>query len=523
MLSYSIIKLLEDSSIDYKPELETQEEDENKKVTSNWIDQGNNYGHEIDLLNMQLRTKPKVDIKAISEKLIDELNIISPSSCDILTSQIFQAYASQKCDECLDWNQFNRIISTLELHANVLYGIALSMIRENNIDGAISSINRLLSDNKYITPDQKYIILTRFLVTFSDLTPIPLEHSSSEEWDKHIHVYLIITKILTSLHKTIDDLKTYPSHKEFIWIVSQLELIKTILRKRPSQITKSTWNSMINLQNYSNDPDAPKMYYVESKSLPRSGHHYLKSIFQSIFKDNFSYCEGYQEPGCCKSSPCSNNSYWNYSLKQNSSHWRLVKSHDFNLTDMTFDPTAGMFRFIQVRRPLDILISWLELQQLAVNKNLLNRHNISLDRIYLYHEPQLIDSSWDIIDNLGTTFSKIDAETWLKSKFNYIVSFSNKWLPLSLPISEKLNSSCGNYVINYTELSDPTRLLSLLGVETYNKADLPSFRPKRPNSFMRKSRKVTELFNNNSQILHELDELLISDFPRLADGSQLSF
>ena len=71
---------------------------------------------------MQLRTKPKVDIKAISEKLIDELNIISPSSCDILTSQIFQAYASQKCDECLDWNQFNRIISTLELHANVLYG-----------------------------------------------------------------------------------------------------------------------------------------------------------------------------------------------------------------------------------------------------------------------------------------------------------------------------------------------------------------------------------------------------------------
>ena len=523
MLSDSIIKVLEIYAIDYKPEVELQEEGENNGIETSCIEEGEKYSYEVDLLVMQLRVRSQAEKQAISERLTEEINKINPSTSDLIAVGILKAYASQKRDGRIDWSQFNKLLNNLELHEKVIYGTALSMIRDNNAEGALNGIKRLLSKTKNITPNQKFIILSRFLTTYCDCFPVASDNFSSEEWGRFIQIHLIITKIIKIMHNNADELISQASSKYFARICGELELVKALTSKPPEGICNSTWNLMLNIHNQNNDPDAPKTIYLESKSLPRSGHHYLKSILQHTLKDNLSYCEGYQEPGCCKSSPCANDSYWKYSKKQNLPHWRLVKSHDFDLTDMAFDPTGGMFRFIQIRRPFEMLISWLELQQLSVNKALLEQNNIPLNRIFLYHEPQLIESSWEVIDNAGRTFTKEETENWLNLKAKYIMAFSNKWLPLSHPIKSEFFPNYGNYIINYEELADPSPILLLLGIEACRSSNMPTFHSKRESPLLRKSEKVTEMIAGASEILYEYDELLMSKFPSLADGSDLSF
>ena len=106
-------------------------------------------------------------------------------------------------------------------------------------------------------------------------------------------------------------------------------------------------------------PQLPGMWLVEGRSLPRSGHHFLKTLLARACCENFSYCESYQEPGCCKVSPCHVAAYWHFARDHRQPHLRLLKSHDFDLKDSTFEPPLGMVRLIQVRRPLHSLVSWL--------------------------------------------------------------------------------------------------------------------------------------------------------------------
>lgn len=525
MLSEYTINVLSASGIDHKPEVEALKGNKEKSSSINWMDEGEQYSHELDLLNMQLRAKSKEDIRAILERLIEEADDINPSSYDILVSKILKAHASQKNhDSYIDWSQLNSLLINIELEEKVIYGIALSMTRENNAEGAINSIKRLIGETESINSDQKHEILIRFLALYCDCIPLASEDSSPKEWENDICIHLSITKMLAYLNNNNKKPATDINDSHFAWISRELDSMKTLVRKPPLEISNTGLNSILSIQYKNNEPEAPRMNYIESKSLPRSGHHFLKSILQSTFQDNFSYCEGYQELGCCKTSPCSNEAYWKYSIKHNVPHWRLVKSHDFNMTDTTFEPIPGMFRFIQIRKPLELLISWLELQQLSANKNLLEEHNISLNRIWLYHEPELVQTSWDIIDNNGTTLSRTDTEKWLCSKGEYIGKFFGKWLPLSYPLNAIHNSSHGNYIVKYSDLAEPSRILSLLGTDNLNyQRDLPVFRKQRDNLFIRNSKKITELMINNSEILNELGENLLSNIPKLADGSSVSF
>ena len=78
---------------------------------------------------------------------------------------------------------------------------------------------------------------------------------------------------------------------------------------------------------------SPKQILIECKSTPRSGLHFLKNTLNDFLGKNFSFCERYNEPGCCKKFPCALSCFNDEAAKNQKSHLRLAKSHDFQIND----------------------------------------------------------------------------------------------------------------------------------------------------------------------------------------------
>ena len=201
MLSNNIIRTLEILGIDHYQAGVTHKADTSK---INWIEESEKYSHEIDLLNMQLRAKTQEEKQAISEKIAIEINKTKPKNHDIILAELCKVYSSKKNDTQLNWVQFNKILSTLQLHKTLIYAISLSMTRENNIEGAIHSIKRLLKEPIIIKPDEKCKLLARFLTSYCDHAPKATEYLNQDEWEKHIQINLIVAKLITILNKNID-------------------------------------------------------------------------------------------------------------------------------------------------------------------------------------------------------------------------------------------------------------------------------------------------------------------------------
>ena len=245
-------------------------------------------------------------------------------------------------------------------------------------------------------------------------------------------------------------------------------------------------------------PDLPALTLVDCKSLPRSGHHHLKRLLQESHQGSFSHCEKYQEPGCCKTSPCRADAYWSYARDHGRDHLRLVKSHDFQLDDPVFQTMPGWMRLIQIRQPRHLLISWLELHHIQLNQEMLYHNGVPSSRIYLYHEKALLSSAWKLIDESGIILTIAEAKEWLKSKELYIIGFLEKWLPCCNPFSDlaKSPSMYGNYVIRYEDLGQYESTLRGLG----RRRDIPSseftrieFSPRHDNILERESNKISSL------------------------------
>jgi hypothetical protein len=69
--------------------------------------------------------------------------------------------------------------------------------------------------------------------------------------------------------------------------------------------------------------------YIQSKSLPRSGHHYLINLLTHYFSDKMHYCERYKPQGCCRTIPCVKAFTLPGPYK-----FMFQKSHDFYLRDL---------------------------------------------------------------------------------------------------------------------------------------------------------------------------------------------
>lgn len=178
----------------------------------------------------------------------------------------------------------------------------------------------------------------------------------------------------------------------------------------------------------------------------------------------------------------------------------------------------GMFRIIQIREPFDLITSWLELEQLAVNQAVLKENNIDITRIFLYHETSLLEEAWGIIDSSGKVMGHEKTEEWLISKKEYIKSFLSKWIPISRTINSKELHNCGNFLLRYQDLKDPKNLLNLLGIKEYDHSKLPAFKTNRENTMKRKSTLITDLVEMNSKLIQEISHEVKVSTPLMADG-----
>lgn len=286
----------------------------------------------------------------------------------------------------------------------------------------------------------------------------------------------------------------------------------------PEGVSREIWTELLLNSCAASEAQLPALQLVESRSLPRSGHHFLRHLLEQACGEQFSYCEGYQEPGCCKNSPCSVAAYWHYAREHHQPHLRLLKSHDFALADANFTPPPAMVRLIQVRKPLELLASWLELEQLTLNRELLKSASIAVERVFLYHEAEVLEEAWRVIDDHGTVMTAEQAETWLAAKVSYVQSFLQKWLPQALLFPFGGRASGGTYVLRYTDLEHSRHILQALGLKSARDRPLPVFATRHRDVTMRRSSRVSTLIQAHVGSLEQADAEIQDRLPPLADG-----
>ncbi|WP_133637085.1 hypothetical protein [Zavarzinia compransoris] len=173
---------------------------------------------------------------------------------------------------------------------------------------------------------------------------------------------------------------------------------------------------------------AERFLYLETKSLPRSGLHYTERGLRQIFADDFSFCEWYQEPGCCKKMPCAllgeledvENGKKRLSLK-------MTKSHDFDLADPPYQLPLPVHRLVLIRNPLPILTSWFMLDLLAGHAELLSNNGIGINKIYFSHPASVVAAAYRIIAGAFNPPSPEELRKWIEEKSKYISGFVQKW------------------------------------------------------------------------------------------------
>ncbi|HRQ56900.1 MAG TPA: hypothetical protein PLN31_05745 [Azoarcus taiwanensis] len=187
---------------------------------------------------------------------------------------------------------------------------------------------------------------------------------------------------------------------------------------------------------------------IDSKSLPRSGLHYLKNTLSKVFGEYFSFCEWYQEPGCCKQSPCTYTGFASHAQETGSLRIRLLKSHDFALDDPIYPTSHHLRRLILVRDPLYILTSWFALDQLTAHKDLLAKNGIVINKIWLAHEKEVLKPAYQILDQHFNAPSAAALGNWLQQKTQYITGFMSKWVE---PLGDQ--SSNGVQLVHYDQIN----------------------------------------------------------------------
>ena len=484
-----------------------------------WIMHGKTYGNALELLEFQLRYKTSEKKKLIAEALEKEKNFHRQDNWQELIKAIIEAHVLSERNKIKNWSKFNKAIELFRLNKVELLGFSLFMAKGKNIEGAVNGMTRLLKLNEVSTKETISEVCAEFIKFASQGEPQSDKNSSSETWLKDIKLHSAFASVLSTISEVEADKHDKNTSRLSTKIIKKFEEIKISCQNKPEDVATQSWKILQDIAYCSIETDSPDFVLVESHSLPRSGHHYLKSLLKIATNGKFSYCESYQEPGCCKSNPCGVNSYWHHARNKHENHLRLIKSHDFLLKDKTFDCMPGMFRIIQLREPFDLIISWLELAQLETNKDLLDDKKINISRIYLYHEASLLEESWEIIDKYGKVMSDIETTQWLSSKREYIKSFLLKWVPVSNKIRTKELYSCGNFVLHYQDMKDPQALFDLLRIKKYDRTKLPTFKSTRENTMKRKSKLITDLVEMNSELIQEISHEIKISTPVLADGS----
>jgi len=182
-----------------------------------------------------------------------------------------------------------------------------------------------------------------------------------------------------------------------------------------------------------------------------------------------------------------------------------------------------MVRLIQVRKPLELLASWLELEQLTLNRELLQSASIALERVFLYHEAEVLEEAWRVIDERGTVMTAEQAQAWLRDKVSYVQTFLQKWLPRARPFLFGGQIRGGTYLLRYNDLERSAQVLQAFGLKGVQEHPLPVFATRHPDVTMRRSSRVTTLIKTQFGSLEQADAETRGQLPALADGSIVDF
>ena len=87
-----------------------------------------------------------------------------------------------------------------------------------------------------------------------------------------------------------------------------------------------------------------------------------------------------------------------------------------------------MRRVILVRNPLFLLTSYFTLYQLLQYKTALKKHGISIDKILYAHEPEVLATAYQVMNELFIAPSTETLSEWLSEQANHIIGFLEKWV-----------------------------------------------------------------------------------------------
>lgn len=202
----------------------------------------------------------------------------------------------------------------------------------------------------------------------------------------------------------------------------------TSKRDEAQALLQSTATEFYTSLNTEAASDRVSFTLIDAKSLPRSGLHFLRHSLAAIFRDHFSFCEWYQEPGCCRSMPCALTGFAQQAQESRALRLRLVKSHDLDLKDPMYELGPCVRRLVLVRQPLYVLTSWFALHQLRAHENELARHGIRLAKVCYLHEREVYTEAFRWLDAYFRSPSADQLEDWLRAKEQYFTGFLGKWV-----------------------------------------------------------------------------------------------
>jgi len=171
-----------------------------------------------------------------------------------------------------------------------------------------------------------------------------------------------------------------------------------------------------------------KQILIECKSTPRSGLHFLKNTLNDFLGKNFSFCERYNEPGCCNKFPCALTSFNEEAAKKQKPHLRLAKSHDFQMNDKKIKTSESKRLLILKRDPLYVITSWFELEEIVRHKEVLIKHLIDPKKILYLHEAPLINRAIQLMDKNYMPPIENEFKAWLNKSSLYFLAFHERWV-----------------------------------------------------------------------------------------------
>ncbi len=271
------------------------EEPEGGGATDDWIQRGQAYAEGVRLWRAQLRNAPE-STKGVVDQLLRHLQ--DTGQVGVWDQLVYGAIKPevQGSADYERWQACTKLIRSSALTPAQLLGMALEMAREHQLETAIEVFKRLLNEHSGMNEQEQLHLCSELVAKINTSHLIKDAHSSQEELERIISLHEQMAGLLAIAVDRQLNMAKYAAYSNISPLTSKLDAINYSQRQRPEEVDRLSWGELM-LNAYStSDPRTPNLLLIESRSLPRSGHHFLKQLLSQALGHKFSYCEGYHEP-----------------------------------------------------------------------------------------------------------------------------------------------------------------------------------------------------------------------------------